>query len=47
VAYFLAITVGMILCLAMLGGGFVYFLSSSLNRNDSTKVDALESERDN
>ena len=46
-AYYLAITVGMILCLGMLVGGFVFCLSLGLNNNDSSKVDSVEKGQDN
>lgn len=40
-AYFVAVTLGFVLCLGMVGGIFVYSLKLGLNSNDSTKVDSL------
>ncbi|EPD52323.1 hypothetical protein MHH33_14280 [Paenisporosarcina sp. FSL H8-0542] len=38
-SYYLALTIGFILCLAMLGGAFFYFLSHGLKTRDATKID--------
>ncbi|MGE6487523.1 hypothetical protein [Paenisporosarcina sp. NPDC076898] len=38
-SYYLVITIGFLLCLAMLGGAFVYFLSHGLKPGDASKID--------
>ncbi|MEW9501000.1 hypothetical protein [Jeotgalibacillus marinus] len=41
-AYLWTVTVGYVFLLGMVGGIFVYFLRSSLNLDDSTKIDPLK-----
>jgi hypothetical protein len=36
-AYFLTVTIGFLLCLGMIGGVFVYFLSLGLKSNDKAE----------
>ncbi|WP_166669546.1 hypothetical protein [Paenisporosarcina antarctica] len=44
-AYYLSVTIGFVMCLGMVVGFFVYYLSLGLGSNDSTKVDPLESDQ--
>ena len=38
-AYYLAVTLGFVACLGILGGMFTYFLSLALNSKDAVRVD--------
>lgn len=40
--YYLAITLGMLMCLGILFGTFVYSLTLALNNKDATTVDPIE-----
>lgn len=41
-AYYLAVTIGYVVCLGMLGSAFIYYVSIGLKTSDSTKVDAIK-----
>lgn len=38
-SYYLLLTIGFMLCLAMVGGAFVYFLSHGLKSRDAKTID--------
>lgn len=38
-AQFLLITIGFIICLGLIGGGFFFALRSGLDRSDSSRID--------
>ncbi|PUB17817.1 hypothetical protein [Paenisporosarcina sp. OV554] len=40
--YYLAVTLGMLMCLGILFGTFVYSLTLALNTKDATKVDPIK-----
>jgi len=40
--YYLTVTLGLVMCLGILFGTFVYALKLALNSKDASKVDPLE-----
>jgi hypothetical protein len=45
-AYWWTVTIGMVICLGIVGGIMVHFLRNALNSDDAKRIDQLPVEKD-
>ena len=43
--YLWVMTIGFVICLGLVGGTLLYFISMALNVNDASRVDLLNTDR--
>jgi uncharacterized membrane protein SpoIIM required for sporulation len=46
-SHYLTVTLGLVMCLGILFGTFVYFLTSALHSKDAYRVDPIENKHEN